>query len=308
MNVDEATSLMMYVKDFERLDAARSPLEKAASAGRLAAAIRGYIEREAELGGWYSELMNGLGEAEPECQTRRSGVSDIHRLRRSAGFRSAGDFAHEVGMDGRTWAAIERDGGKLPQYLVGAVSWALGVSTSHLMGMGVVERHPSGRDLYMGRWRAHLVHEGERYGATGSLIYGDAVSHGWSDAGQRINDCQRYGHGLPLVEFYDTSADPAKFPGGQFVSRYYMSTLLGMDDPRDSLSQHTALTLDNGVPEWTLTRDECREVAAWLASARESLQPASAARGLDEKARELRGAADALRGDSGPDGHDPVGR
>lgn len=30
----------------------------------------------------------------------------------------------------------------------------------------------------------------------------------------------------PLVEFYDTSQDAARFPGGQFVSRYYMTDLL----------------------------------------------------------------------------------
>lgn len=69
--------------------------------------------------------------------------------------------------------------------------------------------------------------EGERYGAGGGFVYGKALS----------NDCQLYGHGLPLVEFYDVSQDPAKFPEGQFVSRYFMSTLLGMDSIGDIASE-----------------------------------------------------------------------
>lgn len=68
-------------------------------------------------------------------------------------------------------------------------------------------------DFTVGRFRVHLVQEGERYGAGGGFVYGKALSNG--SFGIPINDCQLYGHGLPLVEFYDVSQDPAKFPEGQ---------------------------------------------------------------------------------------------
>ena len=98
-----------------------------------------------------------------------------------------------------------------------------------------IQDAPDPDSLRTGRFRVQLVHEGEHYGADGSLIYGDTVGKGYPYIGQTINDCQIYGHGLPLVEFYDMAQDPAKFPAGQFISRYYMSTLLGMDDPQGGI-------------------------------------------------------------------------
>mgnify|MGYP000588343828 CR=1 FL=1 len=109
-------------------------------------------------------------------------------------------------------------------------------------------------DFTVGRFRVHLVQEGERYGATGGFVYGKALSNG--SFGIPINDCQLYGHGLPLVEFYDVSQDPAKFPEGQFVTRYYMSTLLGMDSIGDSIGEMSAFGLDGGVPDWTIRGDD----------------------------------------------------
>lgn len=110
----------------------------------------------------------------------------------------------------------------------------------------------------------------ERYGAGGGFVYGKALSNGSS--GIPINDCQLYGHGLPLVEFYDVSQDPAKFPEGQFVTRYYMSTLLGMDSIGDSIGEMSALGLDGGVPNWTIRGDDLQEVYAHLCAAREQLE------------------------------------
>lgn len=116
----------------------------------------------------------------------------------------------------------------------------------------------------------HLVQEGERYGATGGFVYGEDLSNG--SFGIPINDCQLYGHGLPLVEFYDVSQDPAKFPEGQFVSRYFMSTLLGMDSIGDSIGEMSAFGLDGGVPDWTIRGDDLQEVYAHLCAAREQLE------------------------------------
>lgn len=68
------------------------------------------------------------------------------------------------------------------------------------------------------------------------------------------------------------SQDPAKFPEGQFVSRYFMSTLLGMDSIGDSIGEMSALGLDGGVPDWTIRGDDLQEVYAHLCAAREQLE------------------------------------
>ena len=97
-------------------------------------------------------------------------------------------------------------------------------------------------DLNTGKWRVHLVMPGDHYGR------GDVLTYEQEDA-------DRHGSGLPLVEFYDTSSDPVAFPGGQFVSRYYMDTLLGTDNLNLGLPirDMQALSLDGGVPAWTVS-------------------------------------------------------
>lgn len=61
-----------------------------------------------------------------------------------------------------------------------------------------------------------------------------------------LEDCLTHegGRDVAMVEFYDASVGP-KFFGerGQFVSRYYVDTLL---------KHRGGLTLDGGVPEWVL--------------------------------------------------------
>lgn len=74
-------------------------------------------------------------------------------------------------------------------------------------------------DFTTGKWRVHLIYPGERYGLDGCLTYELNAYSGSPAAAHRAS--------YPLVEFYDTSQDAARFPGGQFVSRYYMNTLLG---------------------------------------------------------------------------------
>ena len=119
MDFYDATALMRLVQAVEN-----DPYVSSGAGEALADKVREFIEDEAELGGWYTELMNAIGEGE---------ITD-----------PLADFT-------------------------------------------------------VGRFRVHLVQEGERYGAGGGFVYGKALS----------NDCQLYGHGLPLVEFYDVSQDPA---------------------------------------------------------------------------------------------------
>lgn len=190
MDFNDATALMRLVQAVEN-----DPYVSSGAGEALADKVREFIEDEAELGGWYTELMDAIGEGE---------ITD-----------PLADFT-------------------------------------------------------VGRFRVHLVQEGERYGATGGFVYGKALSNG--SFGIPINDCQLYGHSLPLVEFYDVSQDPAKFPEGQFVTRYYMSTLLGMDSVGDSIGEMSVLDLDGGVPDWTISGDDLKEVYSHLIDARDHLE------------------------------------
>ena len=81
-----------------------------------------------------------------------------------------------------------------------------------------------------------LVRDGERYGQDGVLV----------------------NQGETLVEFYDARWDFEKWLGkrGQYVSRYYLSTL----------REHGArgLALDAGFPDWSVTAAEMSAILAWI--------------------------------------------
>lgn len=86
--------------------------------------------------------------------------------------------------------------------------------------------------LTVGKFNIRIVESGDAYGLN------DSITH----------------QGEPLVEFYD-----ARYPiteRGQFVQRYYISTLL--DRP------HCGLTLDAGVPSWSLDSHDMAAVRAYL--------------------------------------------
>lgn len=121
-------------------------------------------------------------------------------------------------------------------------------------------------DLNLGKWRVHLVMPDGHYGLNDAVTY-------------EREEADKHGHGLPLVEFYDTSQNPVTFPGGQFVSRYYMSTLLGLDDSpwsvfddiRNIAKGGGSLGLEGSVPAWTVGPEELKVVADYLEEAAASL-------------------------------------
>lgn len=115
-------------------------------------------------------------------------------------------------------------------------------------------------DFTTGKWRVHLIYPGERYGLDGCLTYELNAYSGAPAAAHRAS--------YPLVEFYDTSQDAARFPGGQFVSRYYMTDLL--EDYSIAVSLDTMLkngnpfSLDGGIPAWTVEGDDLAKVNDFL--------------------------------------------
>ena len=74
-----------------------------------------------------------------------------------------------------------------------------------------------------------------------------------------LNNVLTHNEDKPLVEFYDVRYPHTEF--GQFVSRYYVSTILGDDGygPKDS-----GLNLHGGVPEWTVSKEDMDTVRGWL--------------------------------------------
>lgn len=115
-------------------------------------------------------------------------------------------------------------------------------------------------DFTTGKWRVHLIYPGERYGLDGCLTYELNAYSGAPAAAHRAS--------YPLVEFYDTSQDAARFPDGQFVSRYYMTDLL--EDNSTAVSLDTMLkngnqfSLDGGIPAWTVEGDDLAKVNDFL--------------------------------------------
>lgn len=115
-------------------------------------------------------------------------------------------------------------------------------------------------DFTTGKWRVHLIYPGERYGLDGCLTYELNAYSGAPAAVHRAS--------YPLVEFYDTSQDAARFPGGQFVSRYYMTDLLEDDSIAVSidtmLKNGNQFSLDGGIPAWTVEGDDLAKVNDFL--------------------------------------------
>lgn len=97
-------------------------------------------------------------------------------------------------------------------------------------------------EMRTGKWGVKIVAPGERYGLGNSVL----------------NDS-----GKPLVEFYDHSQDPAKFPKGQFVTRYYMDQLLGRGEwgIKDAAN---GLSLDSAIPDWTVSSANMQTILTWL--------------------------------------------
>ena len=76
-----------------------------------------------------------------------------------------------------------------------------------------------------------------------------------------INTGDRYGRadcltndGAPMIEFYDPRYQHT--PIGQFVTRYYVSTILERDSG--------GLALQGDVPEWTVSAYDMAEIRVWL--------------------------------------------
>jgi hypothetical protein len=93
----------------------------------------------------------------------------------------------------------------------------------------------------IGPWTVRFVFKGERYGLDNVLLHEQDE---------------------PLVEFYDAEQSLTKFgPLGQFVTRYYLTTLL---ENRQKHPAYAPLALDLGIPRWTVSAPHMGLVEHWL--------------------------------------------
>lgn len=88
-----------------------------------------------------------------------------------------------------------------------------------------------------GNFNVRILRQGESYG---------------------LCDCLTHEERKPLVEFYDyRHRNDQEWKRGQFVSRYYAETIL-------EHNPNNALSLDGGIPAWTVPPVSMREILAWL--------------------------------------------
>lgn len=64
-----------------------------------------------------------------------------------------------------------------------------------------------------------------------------------------------------LVSFYDTRYDHTQY--GQFVGRYYASTLLGLDGYGSSIRDR-GLNLHGGIADWFINADNANHVVDFI--------------------------------------------
>jgi hypothetical protein len=94
-----------------------------------------------------------------------------------------------------------------------------------------------------------LVKNGDRYGRDFCLV---------NRPGEKLSD------GRTLVEFWDldythSPVAPGSQVYGQFVSRYFLATLL-----EDGGRRGVGLNLDGGIPAWSVDGPAMAEVSGWL--------------------------------------------
>lgn len=173
--------------------------------------------------------------AEPESLPAAAGIEIVNlneRVGSCAGSMVAlyGDHAAVVQYVARIWGLSD------PAWF--AENVVLGAHPFHAEGRVIT--NDAGR-----RFLVRVVRKGERYGLNDKLVHDGGASIG------KEND--------PLIEFYDLTHCDKFGPRGQFVSRYYASTLA---------THNGGLTLDGGCHVWSVDARAMQPVIALAKSLR----------------------------------------
>lgn len=151
-------------------------------------------------------------------------------------------------------------------------------------------------DIVVGKWRVHLVYPGEMR-ADGGCAY---------DA----DEARNLGMGLPIVEFYDISQSRKSWPLGQFVSSYFMSTLMNLDgmNPESAvgkgLDSRQGIALNGSVDAWSITGTDYQVAKCFIARAHEACMAHRISMDPSEAARIASDIASRSRSTEGPEAAD----
>lgn len=97
--------------------------------------------------------------------------------------------------------------------------------------------------MIIGKWYVRIIENGDRYG---------------------LDDCLEWQSSRSGVEFYDYSQNKELFGyRGQFVSRYYVETLLE-DAMLNYYGRNSRLDLYGDVPSWKVENKEMRVIIKFL--------------------------------------------
>lgn len=103
---------------------------------------------------------------------------------------------------------------------------------------------------YPNKWTIRIIEPGDQYGLD------DCLTHGKDFLGTtRDIDHEFYG---PMVEFFDPDGKQTIL--GQFVSRYYITTLL---DPK---WKNCGLDLEGGSAKWSVPWEMMNDIRSYLKS------------------------------------------
>lgn len=83
-------------------------------------------------------------------------------------------------------------------------------------------------------FRSRIIEQGDKYG---------------------LNDCLVNRNADPIIQFFDRRFNHSE--NGQFVSSYYMATLLNQET-------NNGLCLQGGVPDWNISAASMDAVVSWL--------------------------------------------
>jgi hypothetical protein len=106
-------------------------------------------------------------------------------------------------------------------------------------------------------FNVRVVRKGDTYGLNDCLTYGsEAGPKDPASSIRRMADASA-ARGEVLVEFYDATYanHPGFGPRGQFVARYYLSTL--------KAPSRGGLCLQGGIPEWVISGRNLTEAVAY---------------------------------------------
>lgn len=147
----------------------------------------------------------------------------------------------------------------------------------------------SPEDLIFGKWRVHMVYPGDRVA--------DGPNRHVPQGSPRPADAK---YDLPIVEFWDMSQDRSSFPKGQFVSSYYMTTLMNLDGLNPYVAPGRGLDslgdrfdLFGGSPCWTISGEPLRAAKEFIQGTYDSLSERRAlSLAPEDAARAARSAAE----------------